>query len=113
MNEYQKIFLTFFYTGLSPIAPGTVGTIASIPLGLLNLNYFGLLSLISLTILVTIIAIKVTDNYEKNTGIHDNQKIVIDETVGVWITIAITSIFINYNLLKEIFINNKNFLNYL
>ena len=93
MNNYQKIFLTFFYTGLSPKAPGTIGTLASIPLGLYLLHLFGSLSLLFITIITTLIAIRVVDTYESNTEIHDNQQIVIDETVGVWLTIVITSFF--------------------
>jgi len=33
--NWVKLFATFFYSGLSPKAPGTVGTLAAIPLVLL------------------------------------------------------------------------------
>jgi len=102
MNKYQKIFLTFFYTGLSPKAPGTVGTLASIPFGLLFLHYLGPWLLMLITIVTTIVAICVVDSYEAITETHDNQQIVIDETVGVWTTILITSFFVKDILILSI-----------
>lgn len=48
-------------------------------------------TLVLLTILVTILAIKAIDAYEKQTGEHDHQSIVIDEVVGVWIALILSS----------------------
>ncbi len=86
----RRLLLTFFGTGLSPIAPGTVGTAASIPFGLLVIDYFGANSLTTLVIVLSIISIIEINKYEKEGGIHDDKSIVIDETVGVWLTMAIT-----------------------
>jgi len=86
----QKTFLTFFGSGLSPKAPGTVGTLAAMPFGLAILYYLGMETLFTITIVTTIIAIFEINRYEKSTGIHDHQQIVIDEAVGVWITLMIT-----------------------
>ena len=86
----RKILLTFFGSGLSPIVPGTVGTAASIPFGLLIIHYFGASSLTTLVIVLSIISILEIDKYEKEGGEHDDRSIVIDETVGVWLTMAIT-----------------------
>lgn len=82
-------FLTLFYSGHSPKAPGTVGTIVALPIGVTLLMFFGSQTLFMLSILITLIAIKGIDRYEASSGIHDNQKIVIDELVGMWITLAI------------------------
>ena len=38
----QKLFLTFTGAGLSPKAPGTVGTLASLPVVLFILYYLGM-----------------------------------------------------------------------
>jgi phosphatidylglycerophosphatase A len=86
----RRLFLTFFGSGLSPIAPGTVGTAVSIPFGLLIIYYLGASSLTTVVIVVSIIAIIEINNYEKDGGIHDDKSIVIDESVGVWLTMAIT-----------------------
>lgn len=82
-------FLTLFYSGHSPKAPGTVGTIVALPIGVAFLMFFGSQTLFMLSILITLIAIKGIDRYEASSGIHDNQKIVIDELVGMWIALAI------------------------
>ncbi len=86
----QKLFLTFFGAGLSPKAPGTVGTLASIPLGWVIAHYIGVETLLMATVAITIIGIFEVNKYERATGIHDHQIIVIDETAGVWLTMVIT-----------------------
>ena len=90
MMNLQKLFLTFFGSGLSPVAPGTVGTAAAIPFGLAIMYYFGVNSLTTVVIVFSIIAIFEINKYEKQGGVHDDKSIVIDEAVGVWLTMAIT-----------------------
>lgn len=85
----RKIFLTFFYSGLFPKAPGTIGTLASLPFGIFILSYFGVLTLILATAAISIIAIKEIDKYEALGFEHDDDSIVIDETVGIWLTLAV------------------------
>lgn len=95
----QKLFLTFFGTGLAPKAPGTVGSLASLPVGVAILYYLGIESLFMLTIAVTIIGIFEINKYEKNTGEHDQSHIVIDEAVGMWLSLMIaysTMITLNF-----------------
>lgn len=87
----RKLFLTFFYSGLSPKAPGTVGTLASLPFGVLILHYFGVGTLILATILLSVVATREIDKQEAITGVHDDESIVIDETAGIWLTLAIAS----------------------
>lgn len=82
-------FLTLFYSGHSPKAPGTVGTLVSLPLGVAVLIFLGPQTLFLLALLVTLVAIKSIDRYEAQSGIHDNQKIVIDELVGMWFALSI------------------------
>ncbi len=85
----QKIFLTFGGAGLSPKAPGTVGTLASLPLGLFILYYFGMETLFIFTLAIMVIGIFEINKYEKATGIHDHQQIVIDEAVGIWLALML------------------------
>ncbi len=87
----RKIFLTFFYTGLSPKAPGTVGSFAALLLALVILNYFPIDTLFLLTILISVVAIKEINRYEKDTNTHDDKSIVIDEVVGQWLALCIAS----------------------
>lgn len=86
----RRVFLTFFGSGLSPVAPGTIGTLASMPFGLLIMYYFGPSSLTTVVIVVSVIAILEINKYEQEGGEHDDKSIVIDESVGVWLTMAIT-----------------------
>ena len=85
----QKLFLTFGGAGLSEKAPGTVGTLASLPVGVAILFYFGMETLFMLTLAITVIGILEINKYEKTTGTHDQQHIVIDEASGMWIALMI------------------------
>ena len=83
------LFITLFYSGLSPKAPGTVGTLVSLPLGMLILIYLDAQTLFLATVLISVIAIKSINKYEKATGIHDDKRIVIDELAGMWFALSI------------------------
>ena len=85
----QKLFLTFAGAGLTEKAPGTVGTLASLPVGVAVLFYFGMETLFMLTLAITVIGVLEINKYEKTTGIHDQQHIVIDEAAGMWIALMI------------------------
>jgi phosphatidylglycerophosphatase A len=85
----QKLFLTFGGAGLSPKAPGTVGTLASLPVGIAILYTFGMETLFMLTLAITVIGIFEINKYEKLTGVHDQQEIVIDEAAGMWLALMI------------------------
>jgi len=82
-------FLTLGYSGLAPKAPGTVGTLVSLPLGMLILIYFDTNTLFLATILISLIAIKSINKYEELSKTHDSQNIVIDELVGMWLALSI------------------------
>lgn len=87
----QKLFLTFFYTGLSPKAPGTAGSILATLVGVLIYTYISMETLFLLTILLAILGIKVINTYEAGGGEHDDKSIVIDEVVGVWLALVLSS----------------------
>ena len=82
-------FLTLGYSGLSPKAPGTVGTLVSLPLGMLILIYFDASTLFLATLLISILAIKSINKYEALSGTHDDKSIVIDELAGMWFALSI------------------------
>lgn len=81
------LFLSWFYTGKFPKAPGTVGSLATLPLiyllHYLNINIY---SLIALIVALTVAAIIVTEKVQKQFQLHDPQWIVIDEVIGMLIT---------------------------
>lgn len=82
-------FLTLFYSGHAPKAPGTIGTLVSLPFGVAILMFFGSQTLFMLTILITLIAVKSIDKHEAFNETHDDSRIVIDELVGMWLALAI------------------------
>ena len=95
----QKLFLTFFGAGLSPKAPGTVGSLVSLPVGMAIIYYLGVETLFMFTLAITVIGIFEVNKYEKVTGIHDHSQIVIDEAAGMWLSLMIaysTATAMNY-----------------
>ncbi len=88
----RKFFLTVGFSGLSPKAPGTVGSFVSLLIGLFLLEFLHVSTLFLLALLITVIAIKQIDIYEKDVGMHDGKEIVIDELAGMWIALSICGI---------------------
>jgi len=86
-----NLLLTFFYSGLSPKAPGTVGSLVATVLGVGIIRYLSMETLVLLTILFTIVGIKQINIYEAISGILDDKRIVLDEVVGVWIALILSS----------------------
>ena len=88
MRFIVRLIATGFYTGYAPIAPGTVGSL----LGLfLYWAIPGSNSIYSLTAIAVLFFIGVwaASRIEKETKIEDNQIIVIDEIVGMLVTVAL------------------------
>jgi phosphatidylglycerophosphatase A len=81
----NRLFITFLGTGLAPKAPGTVGSLAALIVGILILEVFPMQTLFMLTLAISIIAIFEINKYEKETQSHDDKSIVIDEVAGMWI----------------------------
>ncbi len=86
----QKAFLTFFYLGLSPKAPGTVGTFGGALAGYGILYFFSNQTLFLATILLSLVSVSVINDYEKKSKTHDDKSIVIDEVAGIWLTFVIS-----------------------
>lgn len=84
-NPWQFIALGFG-SGLLPKAPGTYGSLAAIPfcIGLMFLSAPFQLFFIIATFFIGWYASNVT---EKAMGMHDNSSIVIDEFVGMFISV--------------------------
>ena len=85
----QKLFVTFFYSGLLRPAPGTWGSLAGAIVGVGIYYYIGLETLFMASILLFLASISIIDSYEAKSGTHDDSSIVIDEVAGVWLAISI------------------------
>lgn len=83
------LFLTLFYSGHAPKAPGTVGSFVALLLGIAILMSVGAQTLFLAAMLITVMGIKLIDNHEAQSGTHDDKRIVIDELAGMWIALSI------------------------
>jgi len=74
-----------FGSGLSPKAPGTIGTLAAVPVFLLFTLLTPLFYFLAVVI-VCITGIYICDKTAKDVGVHDHGAIVWDEIAGYLIT---------------------------
>lgn len=84
MNFIARFIATGFFVGYAPIAPGTVGSILG--LFLYWLIPFRNFEFLLFTIIAFFIGVAAATGVEKYSGIKDNQIIVIDEIVGIFVT---------------------------
>ncbi|MEO1923731.1 MAG: phosphatidylglycerophosphatase A [Nautiliaceae bacterium] len=105
MNKVKWFILTGFYSGLLPKAPGTWGSIVGAIIAYLVIKFFPTpnQTLLMLAMLFFVIGVKFTDEYEKNGGIHDDKRIVIDEIAGILIAIGLLGDLKNDTLIKIFF----------
>ncbi|WP_428655008.1 phosphatidylglycerophosphatase A [Photobacterium satsumensis] len=82
---------TGFGSGLSPIIPGTMGTVAAIPLYLL-MAQLPFTAYLVITVVAALIGITICQKTSDDMGVHDHGSIVWDEFVGFWITMAIAPV---------------------
>lgn len=74
-----------FGAGLSPYAPGTAGTIVSVPLYLL-LSQLALIPYVTVIIAGFALGVYLCHYTSQALGVHDHSGIVWDEFIGYWIT---------------------------
>lgn len=79
------IVSTWFYTGLFPIAPGTMGSIVALPFAWLIIEYAGKFGLANATLIVFVIGLWSSREYMNETGKTDPGEVVVDEVVGQWL----------------------------
>lgn len=68
-------------TGLSPQAPGTVGTTLGLPL-LWLLKDLSLISFVAVLVVLLLLGVWITANSSRRLGVHDHGGIVLDEIVA-------------------------------
>ncbi|UOS23699.1 phosphatidylglycerophosphatase A [Helicobacter pylori] len=104
MNKFslRACFLTLFFSGYSKKAPGTIGSLVALLLGLPVL-IFSANTLFLAAILIGLIAIAQIDKEEEESKVHDSSYIVIDELVGMWLAMAISGLSLAGVILSFIF----------
>ncbi|WRA38470.1 phosphatidylglycerophosphatase A [Helicobacter pylori] len=98
----RACFLTLFFSGYSKKAPGTIGSLVALLLGLPVL-IFSANTLFLGAIFVGLIAITQIDKEEEESKRHDSSYIVIDELVGMWLAMAISGLSLAGVILSFIF----------
>ncbi|NOZ09021.1 MAG: phosphatidylglycerophosphatase A [FCB group bacterium] len=88
MNNFTRLFTTFFFIGYLPIAPGTFGSLAAaavwwfIPASNIFLQVF-------LILFVIVAGTFFSGKESRRTAEKDPGRIVIDEVAGMWLTLLI------------------------
>ncbi len=104
MRNLLKNLATLFGVGRLQKAPGTWGTLATVPLVILAAS-FGPLVYMFLVVLLTPLSIISADIYESDKGEHDLPEVVIDEVLGfmitmTWLPITWQSLLIGFVLFR-------------
>ena len=90
MIRLARVLATWFGCGLSPVAPGTVGSLAALAIAWPLVEYHGWQPwwFIILAIAILPIAIWSASVTAESLGRKDPGLVVIDEVVGQWITLG-------------------------
>ena len=102
INFSQKVWQDPFYfiafgfgSGLMPVAPGTWGTLAAMPVYLLLANSaWGVY--ITLTVAAFLLGILACDRVSADLGVHDYSGIVWDEVVGYLLTMFLAPVTLGW-----------------
>lgn len=88
VERVARIVATWFGVGYAPVAPGTFGTAAAVPLAYLMASWptWGYAAAVAGGVGVAIVAAGLAD---ESFGGHDTQHIVVDEVVGYLATVAL------------------------
>jgi phosphatidylglycerophosphatase A len=85
MNRLYLLIATGFYSGYSPVAPGTAGSVVAIILFLILPGFRGY-TLLAAVVALFFIGVLASTETEKTMG-HDASIINVDEIVGMWISL--------------------------
>ena len=89
----NTLIVTWFGTGLSPKAPGTVGSLATLPLIYMLYVSGWMMVLLPLTVAILWVGTWQTRIYMQKTGREDPKEVVIDEVAGQCIAIGCVAHF--------------------
>ena len=78
-----------FGTGLSPVAPGTVGSLLGVALAWATLNV-GPVTQIGVAVAMFVAGIWICGQSARRLGVHDHGGIVWDEIVGMYVVLIFT-----------------------
>ena len=82
----SRLIATYMGIGYLPLAPGTWGSAAAIPLAWIVHGLFGLTGFVVAALLITLVGWWATAKYTESTPSHDPSE-VIDEVAGMFIAL--------------------------
>ncbi|MGL5291714.1 MAG: phosphatidylglycerophosphatase A [Vibrionaceae bacterium] len=88
LSDPVHLLATGFGSGLAPLMPGTVGTLAAIPFYLLLISQ-SVAWLLAAVLIGIVAGVAICGKTAKDMGVHDAGCIVWDEFVGFWITMLL------------------------
>lgn len=102
--KIAEIISTWFWVGKIPWAPGTWGTLATLPV-VYALSMVGPILYMAVTIIAIFVGVFAADLYENSLGEHDSSEIVIDEVVGLlisltWLPMTAQSLILGFVLFR-------------
>lgn len=95
MGSPHVLIATWFGVGRLRPAPGTLGSLAAMPFGYAIAYYTGLTGLMLAAFLLLIIGSMAATYYGKKSGQKDDQTIVVDEVVGLWVAAIPAALHLN------------------
>lgn len=81
-NKLARLFATYFGLGLSPKAPGTAGSLGTLPLAFVMAYFFGTTGILTAALIVFFIGVWATSEVISNQENKDPSSVVIDEVAG-------------------------------
>lgn len=82
------LLATWFGSGYAPKAPGTMGSLAALPVGWIIAVAGGWEGLFAAALLVTFVGVWAANGYMAESGSHDPGPVVIDEVAGQWLAMV-------------------------
>ncbi len=86
-DKAAALLATWFGAGLLPKAPGTWGSLAALPPGLLLLWIGGPALLVAAIVVVSVAGVWAGERYAEALGHDDPGAVVIDEVAGQWLAL--------------------------
>lgn len=91
LSNPVHLLATGFGSGLSPIVPGTMGTLAAVPFYYLLVSFSPIVLAVAI-VLGSLIGVYLCGRTSGDMGVHDHGSIVWDEFVGFWITMFLVPV---------------------
>ena len=97
-KKTAEIVATYFGLGLSPKAPGTVGSFGTLPLAFILAYFTGIYGIVAVATICFIAGVLATDVIIRDQKEKDPGKVVIDEVVGQLLAFSFVCDYLYQNL---------------